>query len=197
MDFSFPSTSDRAEVSSQREEPAGAQLSRQSWQLMDSPAVSDKPAVIEERVVKPEEASGRTDSSDKSQNWLQTGFLSYHLNRDQAHTRHFREQNYGIGFEHKLSEDSSLSIGYYRNSLDRNSFYAGYNWSPINAGAVKLGVIGGVISGYPALNKGGAFPMLLPVASLEGKAVGINLTYVPRMKDVSSVVALQLKFKIP
>jgi Antimicrobial peptide resistance and lipid A acylation protein PagP. len=161
----------------------GAQgLSQESWDLVakTSPNTESNKDVISTQAV-----PGR--------NWLQTGFMSYHLDRQQTHERNFREQNYGIGLEHKLSENSSVSVGYYRNSIDKDSYYAAYAYQPLKAGPVKIGALAGVVTGYP-LNNGGPIPMLLPLASIEGKRMGVNLTYVPKLKDVSSVLALQFKF---
>lgn len=140
-------------------------------------------------------ADGVSTQAIPSKNWLQTGFMSYHLDRKQTHERNFREQNYGIGIEHKLSENSSISAGYYRNSIDKDSFYAAYAYQPLKVGPVKVGAMAGVVTGYH-LNNGGPIPMVLPLASIEGKRMGVNLTYVPKLKDVSSVVALQFKFAL-
>lgn len=120
--------------------------------------------------------------------WVQFGGVSYHFDRSQ----HFNEKNFGIGLEYKLSKDWALTAGQYDNSIRNTSHYAAVEWTPLHAGPVNLGVAGGAIDGY-YFNHGGFFPMLLPMATVETKHFGVNAIYVPKMKDISSVVGLQFK----
>lgn len=179
----------------------GQGLSQESWDLVARANLLKPDRASESASASTSEGTAKVNAEGvsiqavPSKNWLQTGFMSYHLDRQQTHERNFREQNYGIGLEHKLSENSSLSVGYYRNSIDKDSFYAAYAYQPLKAGPVKIGAMAGVVTGYP-LNNGGPIPMVLPLASIEGKRMGVNLTYVPKLKDVSSVVALQFKFAL-
>lgn len=133
-----------------------------------------------------------------SSTWLQLGGISHHLDR----SRNFNEKNWGIGIEHKLSkdnpiaigDDSSISVGQYRNSIDKTSHYLLYNWKPLHLGPVSVGVMAGAVDGYH-LNKGGPIPLVLPVASIEGRHVGANFMCVPKMKDISAVCAVQFKVR--
>lgn len=158
-----------------------ANLSNQTWDAAAKASAERKPAV-----------------SETSNTWLQIGGLSHHLERD----RGFNEQNWGIGIEHKLSkdnpiaigDDSSIAVGQYRNSIRQTSHYALYQWKPVHVGPLDLGVMVGAVDGYH-LNKGGPVPLALPMASLEGKNVGVNFMCVPKLKDVSAVCAAQFKFR--
>jgi len=137
-------------------------------------------------------------SSEPSSTWLQLGGISHHLDR----SRNFNEQNWGIGIEHKLSkdnafaigEDSSIAIGQYRNSIRQTSHYALYQWKPLHVGPVDVGVMAGFVDGY-RLNNGRPVPLALPMASIEGRNLGVNIMCLPKMKDVSAVCAMQFKVR--
>ncbi len=140
----------------------------------------------------------QTVSNEPSSTWLQLGGISHHLDR----SRNFNEQNWGIGIEHKLSKDnpfaigndSSIAIGQYRNSIRRTSNYAVYQWKPLHVGPVDIGVMAGFVDGYH-LNNGRPVPMALPMASIEGRNLGVNIMCLPKMKDISAVCAVQFKVR--
>jgi len=44
----------------------------------------------------------------------------------------FNETNYGVGLRYEKNE-YALQLGNYHNSLRKNSFYAGIDWSPIHS----------------------------------------------------------------
>jgi hypothetical protein len=61
----------------------------------------------------------------------------------------------------------------------------------------RLGTAFGVVDGYPRMRAGGHYPTLLPVASFEWRALGLNLTYVPSIAgNVAGAVALQAKLRL-
>jgi len=160
-----------------------ANLSNQSWSR-EAPARTS--------------AETPAAASEPSSMWIQMGGLSHHLERN----RGFNEQNWGLGIEYKLSrdnpiaigDDSSIAIGQYRNSIRQTSHYALYQWKPLHVGPVDLGVMVGAVDGYH-LNKGGPVPLALPMASVEGKHIGVNFMCVPKMKEVSAVCAMQFKLR--
>lgn len=176
--------SEKADSQSTNDAAAAANLSRTSWELVDSkaPKTGLTPQVATE-------VASPLKLDEPGRDWINFGFLSHHQNRQ----AHFNERNFGLGWEHKFNEDVSSSVGFYRNSVRRESAYAAVLWEPLHLGPVKAGVMAGVINGYPRLNHGNFIPMALPVASIEGRHLGANLICIPKLKDVSAVCAVQIK----
>ncbi|HRH75289.1 MAG TPA: hypothetical protein PLM62_19550, partial [Zoogloea sp.] len=82
------------------------------------------------------------------------------------------------------------TAGYFRNSYDRNTFYAGARWMPLALGPVRLGAFGLVATGYPS-------PVLvLPAASVQTGRVGVNLVAIPNLPGYSGYLGLQLRFAV-
>ncbi|MBK9279989.1 MAG: hypothetical protein IPM93_17655 [Candidatus Obscuribacter sp.] len=173
-------------------------LSRQSWQLMgDAQGAQGKSIWGGSEKLKDagisfnkEEGKLKIDLQNKHDTWLQLGALSYHQNRQ----ANYNETNYGVGILRRLDDESAVAFGYYRNSIHKDSFYAAYHYTPYQYGPVKLGLQAGLISGYKAL-KGFPTPMLLPLASIEGKNVAVDLTCIPPLGGVSAVCAAQMRVK--
>jgi hypothetical protein len=118
--------------------------------------------------------------------WLVATLASYHFQ-----TRNLNEFNPGLGVEVPYAAVRFVG-GEYRNSFERTSWYAGATWTPWRIGPARVGIIGGAITGY---TRHPVLPMVLPTLQIEGSAVGANLYYAPRIKDGSSVVGLQVKFR--
>lgn len=133
--------------------------------------------------------TSKTDSSKFPHNvWVNIGGVSHHFDR----SKNFNENNFGIGIEYELNEDVAFAVGQYKNSIRNASHYAAIAYTPLHAGPVSLGVAAGTVDGY-YFNNGGCIPMAMPMLTYETKHFGVNALYVPKMKDISSVVALQFK----
>jgi hypothetical protein len=78
--------------------------------------------------------------------WADAMIASHHINPD----RKFDEFNPGVGLECSVTKQWAASVGYFRNSLDRPSFYGGVVFTPelTHWGWFRLGLMGGLISGY-------------------------------------------------
>lgn len=125
--------------------------------------------------------------------WLNAGFYSYHFERD----KDLDDNGYGPGVEYRYSSTHSVTAGRFRNSDRQASRYAAWLFQPYRWENVRLGLLFGVIDGYPKVADGDWFPLVLPVASFEYKAVGFNFTAVPTYRDMlHGSLSLQLKFKI-
>ncbi len=125
--------------------------------------------------------------------WVNPVFISRHFNR----STELKENNYGLGVQVALSQTNSVIGGEFRNSRDTRSRYLAWVWQPLGAGLVRAGLLAGAIDGYPRMHNGGWFPVVVPVVSIEYKAVGINLTVVPSYKDkLDGAVAAQFKLRI-
>ncbi len=121
--------------------------------------------------------------------WLAIGVASYHADRSAG----YNERNFGLGIEHDFTSAHAMSVGAYRNSIDRRSNYALYRWTPLAIGRARIGVLAGVVDGYRR-NGGRLAPALAPTITLDTHPVGISLILIPAgTKDVSAAIGLQVK----
>ena len=114
------------------------------------------------------------------ENWaIQFNIASYHPNSDED----YNEFNPGIGIEYHY-EQFYLTAGYFYNSLDKNSFYAGIGKELTWGNEFRYGIGGaaGIITGYES----GQEPVLaaLPYIFLtKGKAT-LKALYIPEVGRV-------------
>ncbi len=120
--------------------------------------------------------------------WLVLSGISHHFQPDR---RDWRENNPGAGIEKEFTGTPWVATaGYFRNSYDRNTFYAGARWMPLSIGPVRLGAFGLIASGYPS-------PVLvLPAASIQAGRVGANLVALPNLPGYSGYLGLQVRFAV-
>jgi hypothetical protein len=109
----------------------------------------------------------------------------------------FNEFNPGLGVEVQWQPAHAVAAGYFLNSLDEDSFYAVYHYTPIPLGRfVRVGAFGGVVTGYPGYNDGGLAPAGGLIGKIEGERFGANLILLPPLKDVTpATLGLQLKYR--
>lgn len=119
--------------------------------------------------------------------WLVVSGKSWHFER----RGEFRSSNPGIGWERPSAEwPLSWMAGFYRNSYDHETAYAGGRWEPLRWDHVRLGIFGGLANGYWT-------PVVaLPMASLEYGRVGINIVAAPTVREYVGYVAVQVKFRL-
>jgi len=134
-----------------------------------------------------------TTSGFESQDlWLNAGFYSAHFDTGKG----LRNTNPGLGFEYRMNDDWSATAGRFINSDNAHSSYMGAYYQPWRLGPVKLGVVGGAFNGYPKAFNGGWFPAVIPTASMESGHWGLNLAWVPPLKDrLYGALSFQLKFR--
>lgn len=111
--------------------------------------------------------------------WLMSGFLSKHINSD----KDYNENNHGIGYK---TNDGYLA-GLYRNSLNKNSFYAGkeFQTDPLIGDKLRLAIVLGLVSGY---NKP-VQPLALPELLYGNKEHEVALGIVPPIKGITPMTA--------
>jgi len=125
---------------------------------------------------------------------------SYHIHPD----KHFDDFNPGVGVECSITPQWAAAAGYFRNSLNRPSFYGGAILTPEFArfGWLQLGAMGGIISGYNygplglgQSNRTG--PILAPIAITRFGRFGANFILIPpiRSDDLPFTLGLQLKYR--
>lgn len=180
-------------VKQDEKEALGADLARQSWSLPKWDNIGKIGDQMKDAGIEFDKNQGKLkfDLESKHDTWLQVGALSYHQKRD----GNYNEKNYGLGILRKLDDDSAFGVGYYKNSIHRDSFYLTYHYTPYEIGPVKLGFQAGLVSGYKALG-GAPVPLLVPLASIEGKRAAVDLTCLPSFGGASGVCAAQFRFKL-
>ncbi len=129
--------------------------------------------------------------------WLNPGTFSIHFDRD----KDLREDNTGIGAEVALANDHVLAAGSFINSNRRRSQYGAYYWRPLHwqPGGIKVhaGIAAGAFDGYPNYRNGAWFPAALPMLAIEGDRAGVNVFFVPTIKNrLDGAIALQFKLRV-
>ncbi|WP_426191271.1 hypothetical protein [Massilia sp. DWR3-1-1] len=125
--------------------------------------------------------------------WIDSGFATYHFNRD----KDLNGANGGLGIEYRFRGDLAATAGRFYNSDRAYSNYVGAIWQPYAIGPVRLGAVIGAFNGYPKTRDGGWFPALIPAASFEYRRVGVNIGFVPSYKDrLYGGISVQLKLKV-
>ena len=128
----------------------------------------------------------------RADTWVSVGGGTNHF----CHTCGYNGFNPGLGIQsddYLPVTDTRLIAGGYYNSFRRTSLYAGVAYQPIRYGIVKAGLMGGVVTNYPNLQ---VPVMVLPVISIEGDRVGLDIVGAPSVNKYSGLVALNLKFKL-
>ena len=114
--------------------------------------------------------------------WANANVGSYHFGDADGHLppgEDFNEFNPGVGVEVQWRPVHAVSAGYFRNSVDEDSLYLLYHFTPIALGRhVRVGALGGL------------------VAKLERGRFGANLILLPPLEDVTpATIGLQLKYR--
>lgn len=121
---------------------------------------------------------------------LSFGGGSLHFERDLGHN----EFNYGLGYERDWDEDISWSVGVYKNSIRRATFYSLANWYPWRlGGGFRAGVSGGLMTGY---HQSPVIGTLMPTLEWRGERLAAQAYLVPTIKPyVDGALVLQLKYQ--
>ena len=132
--------------------------------------------------------------------WANANVGSYHFGDADGHLppgEDFNEFNPGVGVEVQWRPVHAVSAGYFRNSVDEDSLYLLYHFTPIALGRhVRVGALGGLVTGYPGYRDGGVAPAGGLVAKLERGRFGANLILLPPLEDVTpATLGLQLKYR--
>jgi hypothetical protein len=132
--------------------------------------------------------------------WADLMIGSHHIHPD----RYFDDFNPGLGIECSVTRQWAAVAGYFRNSLDRPSFYGGALFTPAVTDWrwFRLGAVGGIISGYNygRFGVGGNHrtgPLFAPTAITQFGRFGMNFILVPpiRQNDLPFTVGFQAKYR--
>src|SRR6266404_2179730 len=99
--------------------------------------------------------------------WGSVNLTSLHSRTENA----MNQRNYGLGVEYHPSSALLYLAGAYRNSYERTSVYALAGWTPIEVGIARIGILGGLVNGYPKLNNAGVTPAVAGIVMIEGERV--------------------------
>jgi hypothetical protein len=121
-------------------------------------------------------------SSANAETWVSVMGASYHTDRAAG----YNETNPGIGIEQGDKYFRAV-LGYYRNSLNRDTFYLGVSQTPFHAGGFSFGYTAGLASGYPH-----QAPLFVgALVMYERSGYGVNLIAAPALPG--TVFTIQLK----
>lgn len=145
-------------------------------------------------------AASAQDVRPRPQVWGNVNLVSYHLGDEEEFLppgEDFNQENYGGGIEVQWKPRHAVAAGYYRNSVDEDSFYALYHYTPLELGRfVRVGGMIGAVTGYPGYNDGGIAPAGGFIAKIENNRVGVNVIYLPKIADITpNTLALQFKVR--
>jgi hypothetical protein len=132
--------------------------------------------------------------------WVDAMVGSYHIHPD----KEFEQFNPGLGVECWPGQTWGLTVGGFRNSLRRPSYYGGGIWAPelLHWGFVRLAAMGGIISGYNYGNWGlgrnhTIGPVAAPVVMVAYKHVGANIIVIPPIPsdDLPFTLGFQVRYR--
>jgi len=113
--------------------------------------------------------------------WISPGFLTWHVSEPAG--RELEGRNPGVGLDWQWSAHQRLSVGQFRNRDREQSLYAALYHQPLEFGHWRIGVVAGVMDGYPNYRQGRVFPAILPVASWEQSRWAIDWAFIPTISD--------------
>ena len=132
--------------------------------------------------------------------WADLMIGSHHIHPD----RPLDDFNPGAGIECGLTPQWAAVAGYFRNSLDRPSFYGGILYTPefLHWSWLRLGAMGGIITGYNYGRFGvggpdnGTGPVLAPVAITQFGRFAVNFILIPPIPqdNLPFTVGFQVKY---
>lgn len=133
------------------------------------------------------------DPAPRSELWLDSGFATWHFDRD----KNLNGGNRGLGAEYRFSGTLAAAGGRFVNSDRAYSNYLGVIWQPYALGPVRLGAAIAAFDGYPKMRDGGWFPAIIPTFTAEYERVGVNVGVIPTYKDrLYGGISVQLKLKL-
>lgn len=124
--------------------------------------------------------------------WGNVNWRSVHIQS----TEHYNENNIGVGVEYVHTPEHSLQGGIYKNSYYRNTIYLNYGYTPLQWKGLRLGLMGGTVNGYPAVNHGNFVPMGGVLLKTEWRNIGANIYFIPACNcKPPAVIAMQFRFR--
>ena len=136
---------------------------------------------------------GASVSASSHPVWVNAGYYSFHTDNQVG----LRNANIGLGLEVRLDEAWAATAGRFMNSDSVHSNYVGAYYRPWRLAGGQVGVLGGLINGYKNALAGGWFPALVPVATWETGMLGLNVAFVPPIKNqLYGSISFQAKLRV-
>jgi len=131
-----------------------------------------------------------TLNTAQADTWIGIGGVTDHF----CHGCGLNGFNPGLGVQQDFySDDLRLIGGVYYNSYYKASFYGGAAYQPIQHGPIRVGFVAGLVSNYDNLR---VPAMALPVVSVEGEHVGVDILGGPSVANRNGLVTINFKFKL-
>lgn len=125
--------------------------------------------------------------------WINPGFYSHHFDK----SKNLNDNNRGFGIETSINKTYAITAGMFENSNRETSHYIGAYVMPFQRGSFKAGAAVGAFDGYPNMRDGGWFAAVIPTVAIEGRRLGLNVMYTPKIGDkVNSALSFQVKFNV-
>lgn len=127
----------------------------------------------------------------------QIHLAAYHAKAEDSYGVAYNNDTPGIGVLCELANNTRITAGTYFNSYRRQSNYAAIVWQPVHFGNVKVGVLGGAVTGYRK-DAGMAIPMAAFAASVPVEKIELHVAVIPETPGVSPMTAefsFSFKFK--
>ena len=121
--------------------------------------------------------------------WLSMGGGSVHV----CHTCGYNNFNPGVGLQHDVGADLRVLGGLYYNSYHKTTVYAGAAYQPLQHGAIRFGVMGGLVTNYKNLR---VPVMALPALSIEGTRFGIDILGFPSVGSSTGLITVNAKYRL-
>ncbi len=112
---------------------------------------------------------------------------SYHLDRSVDRN----ENNYGLGLRFKTGEHFTM-VGGYRNSMYRDSFYAGVGKEFYSVGPLSFRLLAGIVTGYGVP----IAPLVLPEAVARFGNLGVAVNFVPHIGPLPGVFGFSIVWRV-
>lgn len=104
-------------------------------------------------------------------------------------TEVFNERNYGLGITKDLTKTTSVTVGAFKNSLNKLSVTVLYTKHKAINRYVDIGISGGLVTGYPVPIAPVAYPFI--------KVIGVQLGMLPKITGVTpATLFMSYQFKL-
>lgn len=138
---------------------------------------------------------GYSSNTLSSEVWLNTHLASYH---HQAQYE-YNENNLGLGISYPLSPEFDLVTGFYENSYNKTSYYAGYRRHTADNYGFSVGISAVVVTGYEdtRYTSASAIVMFLPNLTYSLKNFRVELGIIPAFskRDYTAVTTFTIGTK--
>lgn len=134
---------------------------------------------------------------EEKKGWITLGGLSKHNGKRIDTGEDYNEFNPGLGYEHPIDENWSISAGVFYNSHAKTSVYLAGFRQLLGINNFRLGISGGLFTGYSYAS---IVPSLMPTLMYEKERWGLNFFYAPSIKRdgkkvSNNTVIVQLKVR--